>query len=70
MTEIFRLKENLVIPAGTIVDYGPSSSTYYTPHVEVIISHGKDSTSHWRMDRDEALELGLIEEYKDEDSSN
>lgn len=63
MTEIFRLKKDLVIPAGTIIDYGPLTSTYYTPHVEAIIGHGPDACSKWRMDRDEALELGIIEEY-------
>jgi hypothetical protein len=58
----YRLLEDIVIPAGTVVGPAPSSATYFTAHGEAVVGHGKDHASYWRIDVEDGLELGLLEE--------
>lgn len=60
MSETYVTTRDIVIPVGTEVGLGPTATTYYTPHGEVIIGFTKDTTGTLRFDLDEALDTGLI----------
>ena len=51
---------DIVIPAGTEVGPGPSKSSYFTPHGEILIGFDKDTTGSLRFDLKEAIQLGLV----------
>jgi len=58
--------EDIVIPAGTELSASPSKVAYYSDHVDAAIEHGPNVSSTWRMDLEEGLDLGLIQEVDDE----
>lgn len=62
--KIYALMEDLIIPAGSRVYEGPIDIRYSVPVGEVIIGHGKDYTSHWLIDLEEAQRIGLVKEIK------
>ena len=62
----YRLTQDIVIPAGTILGEAPSRTVRFTNHVDTDLAHGPDRTSTWTMDTDDAIDAGLIEEVKED----
>lgn len=62
MAKSYVTTRDIVIPAGTEVGLGPTASTYYTEHGEIIIGFTKDTTGTLRFDLEEGLVNGVIVE--------
>jgi len=71
----YRTTQDIVIPAGTILDRGParreysdhlghpaSASGFPAHFVEATLGHGPDAISTWSIHIDDGLLQGLIEE--------
>jgi hypothetical protein len=52
--------QDIVIPAGTVLMPPPRKSTRWHTDYEGIVGHGRDHCSHWTVNIEDALELGLI----------
>jgi hypothetical protein len=61
----FVTTKDIVIPAGTEVDFAPVRTEYFTRHGEALIGFDKDTTGSLRFDWEEAEQLGLIRERAD-----
>ena len=57
----YRTKRDIVIPAGTVLEPPPISSTRYGSDFEAVIGIGKDHTSYWSMNVVEGLNAGILE---------
>lgn len=58
----YRLKADIVIPAGTKVTEAPTVARRHTPHASVLVGPSKDTCFEWVMDLQDAIEVGLVEE--------
>jgi hypothetical protein len=65
----YRTTKDIVIPAGTEVDADPPHKTqYYSESAVILTAVTNDVTSEWRMDMQEAIDEGLVEEVTDDPS--
>ena len=59
----YRLAKDIHIPAGTEVDVDPPHTLKTgTNNALILIEVTKDTTAYWRMDLEEAIEEGMVEE--------
>lgn len=58
------LARDLIIPAGTEVDFEPAGrrTTFGIPFASIIIGMSRDSTAEFTMPMDEAVALGVVVE--------
>jgi hypothetical protein len=61
----YRLAKDILIPAGTKVqDDPPHKSQRYTVSALITVAIDADTTAEWRMDLEEAIVTGLVEEVE------
>jgi len=59
----YRTTADIIIPAGTVMIDAPTRRST-SGKVDGVIGHGRDHSSTWIVEKDDALELGLIEEIE------
>lgn len=62
MTKRYVTTRDIVIPAGTELAPPPTKSSRWGSDYEAVVGHGRDHTSFWTMNLDEALAIGVVVE--------
>lgn len=55
---------DIVIPAGTVLHEPCLFASHWRDNHEAVIGHGRDHSSYWSVNLQDALRLGLVEEVK------
>jgi hypothetical protein len=62
MSKRYVTTQDILIPAGTEVGAPPQRSSRWGEDYEAVVGHGRDHTSYWTVNLDDAIELGLVRE--------